>query len=85
MLSRNINAYKVYNYDNIGFTSLGSGTSLNEVSLSTTLDGDPYSALMVVLHVTSTGDYVGYKGTAVTLATGQRQPQLCATLAVSTC
>jgi hypothetical protein len=51
--------YKVYNYDSIGFTSLGSGTSPNVVNLSTTLDGAPSSALMGVVHVTSTGDYVG--------------------------
>jgi hypothetical protein len=51
--------YKVYNYDSIGFTSLGSGTSQNVVNLSTTLDGAPSSALMVVVHVASTGDYVG--------------------------
>jgi hypothetical protein len=38
---------------------LGSGTSQNVVNLSTTLDGAPSSALMVVVHVASTGDYVG--------------------------
>jgi len=58
-LSRNLNAYKIYNYTGVGFTSLGSGTSLNEISLGTTLDGDPYSALMIVAHVTTTTDHVG--------------------------
>ena len=58
-LTRNMNAYQVINYDNIGFTSLGSGTTLNEFSLTTTMDGSPYHALMIVVHTTSTGDYVG--------------------------
>ena len=58
-LSRDLYAYKVYNYGTVGFSSLGSGTTVSEVSLSSTLDGHPASALMVVVHVSSTGDYVG--------------------------
>jgi hypothetical protein len=62
VLTRNINAYRIINYDSSGFADLGDGTSANELTLDTDngfMDGSQYHALMIVLHTTSTADYVG--------------------------
>ncbi len=61
-LTRNVNAYKINNFDAVGYSDLGEGTSANELTLDTDggyMDGTQYHALMVVLHTTSGSDYAG--------------------------
>ena len=61
-LTRDVNAYKINNFDAVGFSDLGEGTSGNELTLDTDggyMDGTQYHAMMVVLHTTSGSDYAG--------------------------
>ena len=62
VLTRDVNAYRIINYDSSGFADLGDGDTANEFTLDTDngyMDGSQYFALMIVLHTTSTADYVG--------------------------